>query len=634
MVRRFLVGLLVLALQAQPSLSHGSTEPRPPADPPPSDPPEPPPPPPPPPHDPTQPQGPGTPGPNPPGPQPPPPVPNPSPGQPAGPTTPPEKRPQVRKPVRDRRPSSAGTNTWRLWWELTREHLVGIRGTLRAAGTVTGTPTGERDPMAKRRGEVIAALRDTARNAEDRTLRAAAVIALGRMGEDGDAAFMVNLMHDRRQARDVHEACAVGLAILPPIKDEEIRKGVNAYLRYAVKNRGALPTRASGMALLAAGSRARHDRSLSMFLFSRLGAGKLTSDEAANLLFALGLAGNPIAVPELLQAVRKGTLGKKRLSDTARAHATMALARIGDSASADLLASVLRSRGAGLEVRRSAALGLARLLRERDLPKSDREFAGKALRRAFDKGRDTAVRGFAALAMGGAKEPFGLAALQEAIDHGGNATLKPFCALALGLAARTKDDRKLRSFLVEELSKTNDAEQGAALSIAVGLSDAEESRDMMLKRVTDKSLAMRMRGAAAQSLGLMSARDDATGRTLEEVALKATDPRLLEDVVLALGLIGRRGAARQLAEMLHNSKSGLLQGRLCLALSHLDHEVSVDALLKLLKDKRARSLVREFAAVGLGLMGDRREVDYLFDIDAYFNFYSTTIATHELVRLY
>ncbi len=33
-------------------------------------------------------------------------------------------------------------------------------------------------------------------------------------------------------------------------------------------------------------------------------------------------------------------------------------------------------------------------------------------------------------------------------------------------------------------------------------------------------------------------------------------------------------------------------------------------------------------------MGDRREEDVLFRLDAYYNLYATTIATHELMRLY
>ena len=44
--------------------------------------------------------------------------------------------------------------------------------------------------------------------------------------------------------------------------------------------------------------------------------------------------------------------------------------------------------------------------------------------------------------------------------------------------------------------------------------------------------------------------------------------------------------------------------------------------------------MREFAAVALGILGDRREEDPLFALDAHFNFYSTTPASNELMRLY
>jgi hypothetical protein len=44
--------------------------------------------------------------------------------------------------------------------------------------------------------------------------------------------------------------------------------------------------------------------------------------------------------------------------------------------------------------------------------------------------------------------------------------------------------------------------------------------------------------------------------------------------------------------------------------------------------------VREFAAVALGLLGDAREQDVLFDIDADFNYLATTDTTYELLRLY
>ncbi|MHC4548846.1 MAG: hypothetical protein ACYTEZ_08705 [Planctomycetota bacterium] len=53
-----------------------------------------------------------------------------------------------------------------------------------------------------------------------------------------------------------------------------------------------------------------------------------------------------------------------------------------------------------------------------------------------------------------------------------------------------------------------------------------------------------------------------------------------------------------------------------------------------LRVTRERTIVREFAAVALAFIGDRREKDVLFGFDAYFNPSGTTSATHELMRLY
>ena len=71
-----------------------------------------------------------------------------------------------------------------------------------------------------------------------------------------------------------------------------------------------------------------------------------------------------------------------------------------------------------------------------------------------------------------------------------------------------------------------------------------------------------------------------------------------------------------------------------LALAHLDHSAAVEPLLEVLRDQRAPTLVREFAAVALGLMGDRRTRDPLFAVDAWFNYFATTRATNEFIRLY
>jgi HEAT repeat protein len=133
----------------------------------------------------------------------------------------------------------------------------------------------------------------------------------------------------------------------------------------------------------------------------------------------------------------------------------------------------------------------------------------------------------------------------------------------------------------------------------------------------------------------MESRSAHVQRTLLALAEdRSTPARVLEDVALALGFSGRRDVALRLVELLKRTSSSVVQGRIILALGHLDHGGAIEPLKGILEDARERTIVREFASVALALMGDRRDEDVLFDLDAYFNLYATTSATHELMRLY
>ena len=60
----------------------------------------------------------------------------------------------------------------------------------------------------------------------------------------------------------------------------------------------------------------------------------------------------------------------------------------------------------------------------------------------------------------------------------------------------------------------------------------------------------------------------------------------------------------------------------------------VGRLRRALEDRAQKSVVREYAAVALGLMVDTRSPDVLFEFDADFNLFATTVTTNELIRLY
>jgi HEAT repeat protein len=493
------------------------------------------------------------------------------------------------------------------------------------------------DPLGPRRPEVVEALRRVAARGSGHQLRAAALIALGRTGVEEDARLCVALLKDDRQPRDVREGAAIALGILPPFETPATRRNVAAYLAYVLEHPSVLPSRTRGLAILATGMRARSDPLLRMQLVG-YSTGKLpTGEEAANVAYACGLTGDPMVVPELLRAARKGALAGKRLSDAERSLAVQSLALLGDPHVLDTVVRVLRSRRAGLETTRGAALALGRILREQALDDTAAARAGQALRQVFQKSNDSALRGFCAVGLGGARRPAAVGLLQDAIDRGGNVEVKPYCALALGLAARTLGDeegRKIREFLVEELRKARQLEVTASLTIALGLARAHEATDSMLRRLSDQSAPAPSRAAAAQALGLMGTASREAADALLRVARREPSGQLLEDAVLALGLMGQRAVAKDLVALLPKAGSSQTQGRIILALSYLNHSAAVKPLLKVLNDPHQGTLGREFAAVALGLLGDPRDEDVLFKLDAHFNFFSGTRASRELVRLY
>lgn len=506
---------------------------------------------------------------------------------------------------------------------------------LRRSGTITGERSESGyDPLGVRRDETLVALRQVAVHESEPTLRAAALIAIGRMGGDDDARLCLKVLADKRARSDTLEGAALALGLLPAIDDPATAEAARAWFEYVFEHPGALPHRARGLAIVSAGLRSRGDKALLTRLVAACASPELRSGEAAALLLACGLARDPMLQPELLRAARRGLLGRETLTDGARAHAAHALALAGDPAVAGALAELLRSRRSGVHTRRSAALALGKVLRE--TPPEDARGPTSALLAAFRDSPDPLLRGFAALALGGAREPVAVPELMEAVDRGGYVALKPYAALALGLAARSVADgeaRRIRAFLAEELGKSNEVERSAALTLALGLSGARESARVLLDRLADEGEPAVTRGAAAQALGLLG---DPSPRVVAalEGALEDDAPEVVQDAALAMGLLGRRDVAARLAASLRRTDSTALQGRLILALGYLGNAASVEPLLDTLRNGAEKAVVREFAATALGILGDRRERDLLFEVDAWFNYYATSVATHELIRLF
>jgi len=605
------------------------------------------------PHDPTPPAPPPTPDDRPeppttPGGDPPaPPAPPPLPIDPDGTDSPPDipspsapSAPAPRSGVRDTPRGATGADgrgSWRIWWEYNREYVLGLRSRIRASAVVTPGAGERADPLEARRDEIRDALRLAASlPSNSGKLRSASLIALGRLGrQDEVEVFLQALRHDRDP--DVQSAAALGVGLLPPLDDPDVRRRVREHLEYVAAG-GGTDHRVRGFAFVAMGMRARHDAGLSMGLARQCTPPFLKDGyDAATLAYACGIARDPVLLPELLVAARSARLGGRKLDDIGQAHAVMGLGLMPGPLVEELLGKLLRSRRAGIETRRAAALALGRHLREAEMDADAVSAVKDVLLQTLEKCHDPVLKSDCLIALGGAREPLALDRIEQELDRTGDPTTKPYAALALGLAAGRLGDgeevRRLRRFLVEELEKTKDPEIASAVSLAAGLAGAHDAAPELIARVTKKSLPAPVRGSAAEALGLLNLRTKEVGDLLLEAA-RSGPPELLEGATLGLGMIGRRGIAPELVERLQRASSGILQGRLTLALGYLGQESAVDPLLTLLKDRSERGVVRELAAVALGLLADPRDDDVLFEVGAYFNIFATTLVTHELLTIF
>jgi HEAT repeat protein len=551
--------------------------------------------------------------------------------------------------------------SWMRWWQLNREEFVAFRHVARAK---------DADPLGAHRDAVLKLLRrlalegdKAARRAsgiveasygDQPLLRSTAAVALGRMGEAEDADRLLWLLDHEVQERDVIRwGAMLGLGLLPGFESAPHRERMRKKLVFWLKTRRGvfkhkntfgfvtmqkvLPSLTHLLATVAAGMQVRNDPLLVPSLVDAASKpAKDTHQFATALVFACGIAGDRMLLPELTRAVQHGEFGRReKLNDAGRSHAAYALGRVPTATSARVLIDVLHARKIGGEARRGAALGLARLLRGGELERALVSEAEDALCRALAERDRPIVAGFSALALGGADRPTRIDELMAAMGKKRDAALRPYAALALGLAARrvsSQQRNRIIDFLLRALETTRNHELEGALCLALGLAVAPEAIGPLLERVRNRSRAAFIRRSAIQGLGMIGQPTRAVLKALEKV-LNREDKRFVADAAVALGQLGRDDIAKVIIERLPRMRGRSARAQLLLALGRLGRPEAAEPLMKLARNPGVRPLDREAALIALGFLGDRRDTDPIYAALADFNFHPSSMMRDLLVWL-
>lgn len=582
------------------------------------------------------------------------------------------------------RPSTGGgeaskDGSWESWWGFNKDAYLQLKRAVHEVDIYTGAFEGGAKPTLRPseetiRGKVVPALKQALATERGNDIVTGCLIALAKIGDvingdDGSSEFealIVPFLKDPSQ--EIAETSAVALGILAndasfktlrslTRDDEDGRKLVGAKevpfrtRAFATYGLGLLGSRTSQNML-------RQDivRTLVEAVESPNASMR---DVKVAAVIAIGIV--PIdwvqdaaletrADSSLSRQSQLNWLGAKladtRLHEQVRAHAPTAIARLMDGANEELRLSMIATFADVINVysrydkpvRQSTVVALGSLARLGD---AEADTKARTVLEAIikEKRDDMQTRDFAAISLAqlggrgagesveGQRSKLRSFLLEEASR--GDSHIRPWASLAVGVMERAVSDgggsvplgvrETLRSLFNE--AKAPDAV--GSLAIAIGITRDAEARKLLLAKLEKTSEAI-TQGYLCVALGLVDARESIPA--IESVITKSKyKPELLRQAAIGVGLLGDKTVVPMLVEMLNQSTSFASQAAIASALGFIGDARSIDPLVSMLLPKQGRSeSARGFAAVALGIVGDKEMLPWNSKISANINYIATT----------
>ena len=571
---------------------------------------------------------------------------------------------------------STDLSKWQFWWEFNKDRFLNLRAKVHSGGIGTdtgGALTGLGGAAAQAstfaptdqqiRTQIIPALLEAVQGESDQDILTGVMIALAKIGKDESGAaralFLDNL---DAPVQEVAETAAISYGIL---KDFEAMDSVLVPLlkddaqgrKFLGKNEVPLRNRtfaAYGIALIGSYSNDAGVKQKAAKLLLDVLATDKSAIQDLRVASAIGLGLLDLKEPGDIHDVvtRASTiLTEAKDDDIVLAHLPTSMAKLLRGLPPDdltlrnqVLDQVLglldaRSKAQGL-TKQSAVMALGMLARPGD-PRSKEIF--EALEFQADKAKDQQAKNFSAISMAylGAADPDFDSAENKApitkflLDNmkKSNSAYEQWSGLALGVMAfmLNEQNRAISPVAHEQvLKKFEDSKSPDDLSayvLALGLMNHQGSKDA-IRTAMEKYKTSEFRGYASISLGLLGAREhrDYLAKMIEE---QKRDPDLLKQAAIGLGLMKDREVLTQLMEFL-NPKDGrpslAVLAATATAIGFIGDSRSVEDLVNTLKNKKLTPLGRAFAAVALGMVGDKELMPWNSPIGADMN-YRASVST-------
>jgi HEAT repeat protein len=530
---------------------------------------------------------------------------------------------------------------WTNWWEYNKEQLLLLRSHL-ATPARTGPDSAPAERISRRvvHDRILPALIAASRDF-DPDVADAAAIAIGRSCGPADADVAYPALMDALSSthQSVREAATLALGLLGDARAFEVLSDLaldTPKARRHLELANATPQQVRCFAAVALGylGDARGVAVLKTLLEREQDAER---EVKVATVIGLGLLNRD----DSLIAYLLDKLDDRELDRVARAHIPTAIARFDPAgrAAVPTLLQVARRKDTDDDLLRSLVLALGRLGSVDQPPVID------FLRTVADRHSDAPARHFAWIALGqiGARDRE--AALHAELHHDlatmllegttrvNATTTLPWAALGLALYAR--EQQSLGAAAIDSLqaafARTENTTNKAAIAISLALVNAVASSPALVKEV-EKSHDQLLRGYLALALGVMRQNTAAPilRRYLRDPAL---DWRFRFNLARGLGLMADAQAIPDLIDGIKNVKAMSDAASLSQALGLIGDQRAIEPLASVLADRTRTGVQRGFAAVALGLIGEKTELPWHSAISVGLNYHARTAALSELLDL-
>jgi len=554
---------------------------------------------------------------------------------------------------RKRYSGGMGFERWEFWWENNKDAFLNLKNRLGGTSNISGSSgflvgrgrkdtarTSKRPSADMIKNDVLPALL-AAMKEDHADIQDSTVLAVARITRPEDAALALDdikaMLSSKYETAQQSACLSLGVLGSPEACQVCYDLMIDSQAGRQVVGGGRVPRLVRAFAALSLGLIGSEQSAPKLRMVIDKEDEKTQKDLIACAITALGLMKSIDGKEENVRFLIR-QLENSKMDPFLMAYIPVALGKLGDPLALSPIVKVFENSKINDWIRQSCAIAMGQLSNIED------DEVINLLMKYVKEGKDNQTRHFSfiALAQLGARDT-DFAAHRDThkkladfflaeISRPSKTQHMSWGSIAGAIHAMKHDalQGSIINKLREKFVDTKDPSEKGAIAISLGLLNAVPAAKILYDELLD-SKNKALQGHLCISLGLMSWTQAA--EKIRDFAANEIVFRLRLQAATALGLMGDTEAVGVLVKALQTGQTLSVTSSAAKALGLIGDQSAIEPLRDILEDSKANNLARAFAAVGLGIIGEKTDLPWNAIVSENNNFRAKVPAISEVLDI-